>query len=400
MAFLDRRSPPHLITLVLATATGAVSMNVFLPSMPGMAAYFNADYAVVQFAVSGYLIATAVLQVFIGPASDRFGRRPVMIACFWIFIAGTLAAALAPTIELLLVARMFQAFSAAGMVLGRAVVRDTVGPAEAASKLGYVIMAMALAPMVGPVIGGLLDEAFGWQSTFLLTLAFGAVALLFIYVDLGETNTTMSSSLTQQFRTYPELLRSRRFWGYTFTAAFASGAFFAFVGGGPYVASEMLKLSPTEYGLYFGIVSCGYLIGNFAAGRFSIRIGINRMMLVGNAVAAAGMCLSLGLFLAGFHHPIALFGPVFFTGLGNGMTLPNANAGLISVRPSLAGSASGLGGAMQIGGGAILAVVAGSVLGPETGPYPLILVMLLSALAAIASSLYVIAVARNAGSPT
>jgi DHA1 family bicyclomycin/chloramphenicol resistance-like MFS transporter len=397
--FLDRRKPPHLLTLVLATATGAVTMNVFLPSMPGMARYFDADYSVVQLAVSGYLVATAILQIFIGPASDRFGRRPVMIGCFWIFIVGTLAALFAPTIEALLAARMLQAFSAGGMVVARAVVRDTVGPAEAASKLGYVIMAMALAPMVGPLIGGALDEVFGWQSTFVLTLVFGVVALAFIYLDLGETNATMSSSFASQFRAYPELLKSRRFWGYTLTAAFTSGGFFAFVGGGPYVATEMLKLSPSQYGMYFGIVSVGYLIGNFGAGRFSVRVGITRMMLIGNMIACSGMLLSLVLFTAGFHHPVALFGPVFFTGLGNGVTLPNSNAGMISVRPELAGSASGLGGALQIGGGAILAMVAASVLTPESGPYPLIVVMLASSLAAVVSTLYVMVVARSVGEP-
>ncbi|HTV71523.1 MAG TPA: multidrug effflux MFS transporter [Rhizobiaceae bacterium] len=397
MPTLDRRTPPHLITLVLATATGAVSMNVFLPSMPGMARYFDTEYAVVQLAVSLYLMATAVLQIFIGPASDRYGRRPVMIACFWIFIAGTVAAIFAPTIEALLAARMLQAFSAAGMVLARAVVRDTVGPAESASRLGYVIMAMSLAPMVGPLIGGLLDETFGWQSTFLLTLVFGTVALAFVYLDLGETNAQKSESFTAQFKAYPELLSSRRFWGYTLTAAFSSGGFFAFVGGGPYVATEMLHLSPSGYGLYFGIISCGYLVGNFISGRYSIRIGINRMMLFGNLISTAGLVLSLGLFAAGFNHPLSLFGPIFFGGIGNGMVMPNSNAGIVSVRPALAGSASGLGGAMQIGGGAVLAVVASALLGPDTGPYPLMYVMLISSLAAIASTLFVMAVARSVG---
>jgi DHA1 family bicyclomycin/chloramphenicol resistance-like MFS transporter len=246
--YLDRGTPPHITTLVIATATGALTMNIFLPSLPGMAHHFETDYAVVQLAVSLYLGAIGLLQLFIGPASDRFGRRPVMLACFGVFMAGTLAAIYAPTIELFLACRLLQAFSAAGMVLSRAIVRDTVEASEAASMIGYVTMGMALVPMVGPMLGGFLDEIYGWKATFLLTLAFGAAAMVIVYLDLGETHASRSASLAAQFRTYPALLGSSRFWGYTLTASFASGAFFAFVGGGPYVATEILGLSPSAYG--------------------------------------------------------------------------------------------------------------------------------------------------------
>lgn len=387
--YLNRFSPPHITTLVIATATSTLSMNVFLPSLPGMARHFEADYAIVQLAVSLYLAATGVFQLFIGPASDRFGRRPVMLSCFSIFILGTFAAIFAPTIEVLLACRLLQAFSAAGIVLSRAIVRDTVDSSEAASMIGYVTMGMALVPMVAPMIGGFLDEIYGWQATFVMTLVLGALAMVVIYFDLGETVASRSSSMVEQFRTFPLLIRSKRFWGYTFTAAFASGAFFAFVGGGPYVATEILGLSPSGYGIYFGLISTGYILGNFLSGRFSRRLGINRMMLTGNIIASAGIALSLFLFLGGLNHPISLFGPAILVGVGNGMTLPNANAGIVSARPELAGSASGLGGAMQIGGGALLSVLASMLLSPESGPYPLIVVMMISSFAAVVSTLYV-----------
>lgn len=389
MALLDRRSPPHIVTLVLAAATSALSMNVFLPSMPGMAVYFDTDYAVVQLAVSLYLVATGVLQIFIGPVSDRYGRRPVMLGCFALFLAATLAAIYAPTIELLLACRLVQAFSAAGMVLARAVVRDTVGTAEAASKIGYITMGMSVVPMIGPMIGGFLDELYGWQATFLLMLAFGVVAMAVIWLDLGETNVHTAPSMGSQFRAYPALLGSRRFWGYTACAACTSGAFFAFIGGGPYVSSQMLGLSPSQYGFYFGIISVGYMLGNFLSGRFSARIGIDRMMLIGNTVGVAGMAISILLFAGGSVHALALFGPTALTGMGNGITLPNAIAGMVSVRPHLAGSASGLGGSLQIGGGAVLSMLAAALLSPTTGPYPLLWIMLLSSAAGIASTLLV-----------
>ncbi|MDN2567664.1 multidrug effflux MFS transporter [Aquibium sp. A9E412] len=395
--YFDRTTPPHITTLVLATATGAVAMNIFLPSLPGMARYFEADYALVQLAVSLYLGATAILQLAIGPASDRFGRRPVMLFCFAVFVVSTFAAIHAPTIEVLLAWRVLQAFAAAGMVLSRAIVRDTVDADSAASKIGYVTMGMTLAPMTGPTIGGLLDEHFGWQSTFYLILVFGLVSLIVVYFDLGETKLQRSASMAAQIRAYPELARSLRFWGYTATAAFASGAFFAFLGGGPFVATEILGLSPSAYGMYFALLPVGYMIGNFLAGRFSRQVGLNRMMLTGNIVALVGLAPAIPLFAFGYGHALALFGPTFFVGVGNGMTLPNANAGIVSVRPHLSGSASGLGGALQIGGGAALSVLAGVLLSTESGPYPLLWLMLFSSLAAIVSTLYVIWVARRRG---
>jgi DHA1 family bicyclomycin/chloramphenicol resistance-like MFS transporter len=390
---------PHIVTLVMAAAVGPLAMNVFLPSLPGMARHFDSDYAVMQLAVSFYLAATAVLQLFIGPASDRFGRRPVMLFCLVIFLFGTVAAVYAPTVEALLLCRLLQAFSSAGMVISRAVVRDMVGTTEAASQIGYITMGMSVVPMVGPMIGGFLDELYGWQAGFWLTLAFGLVAFGFVAFDLNETNRNRSDSLAAQFRSYPQLLGSGRFWGYALTAGFTTGAFFAFIGGGPYIATEMLGLKPSQYGFYFGFVSVGYMLGNFLSGRFARVLGINRMMLAGNVVCVSGMVLAIALFAAGLYHPLSLFGPVFFTGLGNGLTLPSANAGVVSVKPRLAGSASGLGGAIQIGAGAALSMLAGALITQQSGPFPLLLVMLLSSFGGFVSTLWIIRIARREGTP-
>ena len=370
-------------------------MNVFLPSMPGMARHFGVDYGLMQLTVSLFLAATAVLQLFVGPISDRVGRRPVLIGCFLIFLAATAAATQSGSFEFLLAMRVLQAFSAAGMVLSRAIVRDLVEPNRAASMIGYVTMGMALAPMIGPVAGGLLEQQFGWQSTFVLTFVFGLIAFGFVLFDLGETNRNRTASFGAQFRAYPELLTSRRFWGYAATAGFTSGQFFAFLGGGPFVASDILHLSPSEYGLYFGIISVGYIIGNYMSGRFSERFGINNMMLGGAIIAVVGMLISLILFASGFFHPLSLFGPVIMTGIGNGITLPNASAGVVSVRPHLAGSASGLGSALQIGLGSALSVAAGAMLSVESGPFPLIWVMLATSVAGVATALYVIMIERQ-----
>ena len=180
-------------------------------------------------------------------------------------------------------------------MLSRAIVRDMVATDEAASKIGYVTMGMTLAPMLGPLIGGFLDEHFGWQSTFVLTVLLGFLAFTVLFLDLGETNHARSRSMLAQVGAYPELFRSRRFWGYTAVAAFTSGMFFAFLGGGPYVATEMLGLTPSQYGLYFGVIPLGYMFGNFCSGRFSQRVGVNRMIAIGGGVAVLGVILALVL---------------------------------------------------------------------------------------------------------
>lgn len=393
--FLNRTTPPHIVTLVVVAGLSALTMNLFLPSMPSIATHYQADYALVQLAISGYLAFTGLLQLVIGPLSDRYGRRPVMIVSLVIFLVATALLPFAPTIESFLIIRMFQAAVASGMVLSRAIVRDMVSADQAASMIGYVTMGMTLAPMIGPALGGVMDELFGWQSIFVLLFLFGVAALALTLMDLGETNTHRSPSMLKQFGAYPELVRSRRFWGYTLTATFASGAFFSFLGGGPFVATAMLGMNPSELGFYFVFIALGYMAGNYLSGRFAQRMGINRMMVTGCIIASLGMVLVLVLFLGGLWHPLTFFGPIFFVGLGNGVTLPSANAGIVSVRPHLAGSASGLGGAMMIGGGAALSAIAGAILSIETGPYPLIIVMLVSCGLGILASLYVIRVERS-----
>lgn len=390
-------NPPHIVTLVLLAGIGALSMNIFLPSLPGMAEYFAADYAVVQLAISAYLGIIAILQLIIGPLSDRYGRRPVMLGSLTVFCAATLGCLLSTTIETFLIFRFVQATVAAGIVLSRAIVRDMVAPEKAASMIGYVTMGMSLVPMIGPIIGGWLDSLFGWQSTFVALLVFGLGVLILAWRDLGETNMDPSESFTAQFSAYPELIRARRFWGYALTAAFASGAYFAFLGGAPFIASEVLGLNSAQVGMYFMAPAVGYLVGNFLSGRYASQVGLNGMMVSGGLVATAGAALALVLFGMGLVHPMSLFGSIALIGVGNGLTLPSANAGIVSVRPQLAGSASGLGGALMIGGGAALAAFTGSLLTIETGAWPLLIVMLIASGLSVLTTLYVIRRARLVG---
>jgi DHA1 family bicyclomycin/chloramphenicol resistance-like MFS transporter len=378
--FLDRSTPPHIATLVLLSGLAAMSMNIFLPSLPGMAAYFDAPYRTVQLSVSLYLLFSAVLQLVIGPLADRYGRRPVILGALGLFLLCTIGTILAPNVEVFLAFRTAQAIIATGFVLSRAVVRDIVPEAQAASMIGYVTMGMSLVPMVSPALGGILDEAFGWKANFVLLFVLGIAVSALVWADLGETAPKGAGSLVAQVRLYPTVLRSRRFWGYSVAAAAGSGAFFAFLGGAPYVATVVFGMGASQLGLWFAAPAIGYLLGNFLSGRFAARIGIVRMVFWGTSVVAVAMGVLLLFTLAGLEGPIPFFGLIAITGLGNGMALPSANSGMMSVRPDLAATASGLGGALTIGGGAALAALAGPALNLGGGSLPLVGLMFASSL--------------------
>lgn len=372
-------------------------MTMFLPSLPEITEHFETDYRLMQLSVSSYLFVTAVLQVVLGPIADRYGRRPVMLWSLAMFVLASVGCVLAPTAEVFLAFRMAQAVIATGMVLSRAIVRDMVPTNRAASMIAYVTMGMAIAPMLAPALGGVLDEAFGWQSNFIFQIAIGMSIFGFCFLDLGETTRSRHSSMANQFKDYPELFRSRRFWGYCAASASASGAFFAFLGGAPYVGTTIYGLSATALGIFIGLPSFGYMLGNFVSGRWSTRVGINRMIVVGSLVGVAGLGLPIALVWLGADHPFTVFGLMILLGFGNGMVMPNAMAGMLSVRPHLAGTASGIGGAMMIGGGAGLSALAGALLNEGSGPYPLLLLMLASISLGLVAAAYIVWVAKKVG---
>ena len=383
-------TPPHLITLILLTGFSPLSLNMFMPSLGNMALDLRTDYATIVWSVSGYLAITALLQLLIGPISDKVGRRNITLWCLAIFILATVGCAMAPSVETFLVFRMLQGVSAVGIVVSRAIVRDLYEQDEAASMIGYVTMGMALVPMIAPSIGGALDEAFGWRSIFWALAAAGTGLMLLCLTDLGETAKGGGISFTQQVRDYPELLTSRRFWGYVFSAAFASGAFFAFLGGAPYVASTVFGLSSFWTGVCLGAPAVGYATGNYFSARYSVKKGVNWMIRLGAALAFVGLGVAMILFLAGYSSALLFFSFCAFVGLGNGLVIPNASAGMLSVRPHLAGSASGLGGAIMIGGGAALSALAGSLIQKGGGVIMLLSIMMASLLFGLLAILYVI----------
>ena len=388
--FLNRSTPPHILTLILLASISALTMNIFLPSLPNIASELNSSTSILGLSVGIYLASSAVLQLIIGPFSDQFGRRPLILWSLIIFCISTLATVFITNTAQFLILRVFQAISASCMVLARAIVRDTTESIEkAGSKIAYVTMGMALVPMVGPAIGGLLDYQYGWEASFWLLFILGLVILIISFFDVGETLSDHNQSFLEQISTYPSLLRSKRFWGYCLSSAFVSGAFFSYLGGAPFVGNEVFGLEPKDLGFWFGAPAIGYVLGNFLSGRFSTKIGLDKMIFLGVTTALFGVSVSLTISLLDHGSVLSFFGLMTLVGLGNGMSIPNATAAMMSINPKLAGTAAGLGSAIMIGGGAALSAIANFILIPGSSEIPLIMLMWTSVFCGLCSVAYV-----------
>lgn len=385
-----RNAPPSVliaVVLTLLTGFGPMSTDVYLPSLPSMVTAFGTDIATVQLTLSVFLVGFAVAQLVYGPMSDRFGRRPAILAGVAIFTAASIACALATTIEMLILCRFLQAVGACcGPVLGRAVVRDLYGPDRSARVLAYMGMAMSLAPAIGPMLGGVLQEAFGWRAVFWLLVGFGAVMLAAVLALLGESNRhrdPLATSPTRLARNYGALLRNRRYVGYVLVVACGYSAIFTFISGSSFVLSGILGLSPPAYGASFGAVVVGYLLGAFGSGRLTLRLGVDRMIRVGTLVMLAGGVAMAGLAAAGIFTVWAVIGPFFVVMVGVGLTSPNAVAGAIAPFPAMAGTASALMGFIQMTFAALVGIAIGHTTAQDGLPMALtVLLMALGALAA------------------
>ncbi len=387
--FLDRTSQPHIATLIMLASIGAVTMNMFLPSLPAMADHFDTSTATMGLAVGVYLGASAVFQILSGPLSDMMGRRPIVLWSLAIFVTASLAINFAPTLGTFFALRALQAVAGTTMVLSRAIVRDTTSTQNAGSRIAYVTMGMSIVPMLSPAIGGYIQTHFGWQGNFTMLGLLGALCWIVAYLDQGETAPETSHNAWAQFRQYPDLLTSQRFWGYCLASSLGSGAFFAYVGGAPFVGSVIYGLSPQHLGMYFGAPAVGYFVGNFLSGRYSSRLGVDFMVGAGLLISLIGLLVSLGLSAASLGSAQTFFGFMTLVGLGNGMTIPNATAGMLSIKPKLAGTASGLGSAIMIGGGAGLSAIAGLQLDGASTDMPLLELMAISVFAGIGCIGYV-----------
>jgi DHA1 family bicyclomycin/chloramphenicol resistance-like MFS transporter len=365
---LPMRAPNSLPVTALLTALvalGPLSTDLYLPSLPSLARYFAVGVDDIQLTLSVFLVGLATAQLVYGPLSDRFGRRPVLLVGLAIYVVASIVCMLAPSVPVLVVARFVQAVGACvGPVLGRAVVRDVYGREGAARVLAYMSAAMALAPAIGPILGGFLEEWFGWRINFLALVLYGSGGLVLAWRLLPETNKAPDLLAAQPIRIllgYRGFLNHRAYLGYVLCCAFAYSGIFAFISGSSYVLQEVVGLGPIGFGLCFAGVVIGYIIGTVVAGRLSRRLGIDRLIAVGAGIGVAGGTLLLALALASAAHSgiagaLLIVGPMLVFMIGVGLVLPNSIAGAIGPFPRAAGAASALLGFTQMTAAAAIGI--------------------------------------------
>lgn len=378
-----------IILLMVMSSIGPVSLNILVPATPGLAVIFDTKVETVQLTLSLYLLGLAISQLMLGPLSDRFGRKPVLMTGLFITAAASVAAMFATSIATLIFWRALQALGASsGLVIGRAIIRDLYSRERAASMIGLVTTVMVLAPMAAPLIGGIIDTTFGWQYTFVLTAVMAGSVLFWTFFTLPETRPDhiTGGGLRFVLGESGELLSNRRFIGYVLVCAVGTATFFSFLGGGPHVVVGIMARSSAEYGVWFILSSVGFMLGNFVTSRVSQRYGIDALIHIGLVSLVAGAILTVVIcVILPDGGPWTIFLPQLLISFGNGVFLPNCVAGAVSVRPQAAGTASGITGFVQMATGAAAAQATSYVVASAATAIPLAMAMLvLSAASAVA----------------
>lgn len=389
------KDAPHISTLILLAAVSTLSLNMFLPALPSIAADLSAPMSQIVFAASGYLAMTALVQLVAGPLSDRIGRRPVVLGALAIFALASVLCALATSAPLFLLARMAQAAVVSCFVLSLAIVRDTQTDTRTAQMIAYVTSAMALAPMVGPMIGGGIDVTLGWRAIFWAYAIAGIGLLLLCLRGLTETAPATSAARRSAF----DLLRNPAFLAYAFCTAFSTSTFYVFITGTPLVLGTQFNMDAAQIGLGIGSITAGFMAGSFLSGRLADAVPTMRLILTGRLIACAGLTVGLGLAMTQVITPILFFAATIWVGVGNGLTMPGTNTKAMSIDPSRAGAAAGLSGALTVLLGAVLTQLMGQILGTPYDLPLLIAVMLGTAALGLAAALWARGLAPQARVP-
>ena len=361
-----------LLLLVAMTGVAPISLYMLVPALPLLATTFGRDISVAQMTVSLYMVGIACSQIIMGPLSDRFGRRPVLLVGLGLMVLASAGCMFANTLPELIAARFLQALGGAtGMVVSRAIIRDLYSRDRISSMISLVIAVMMIAQMLSPLTGGLLEIAFGWRSIFYLITAASLAITVAIALALPETRRIRAAG--SGFRgDVGSLLTSRAFIGYMLCQVLASQLIFAFAGGGPYIVVTQMGRSSAEYGAWFATTGFAYLVGNLFCVRFAPRHQLEKLIWFGLALQLGGSGLNLVWSIVGINQaPSFLFGTQMIVMFANAFVMSNSAAGAISVRPDAAGTASGAMGFLQMGIGALVSQFGAYLGGHSTSTLPL-----------------------------
>jgi MFS transporter, DHA1 family, multidrug resistance protein len=350
------RAPLWLLALI--TFSGTMAMHIFVPALPSVAADLGASTGTTQLTLSFYIVGLALGQLVYGPISDHLGRRPVLIVGMAVYAIAGLVAMLSPTIHTLIAARLFQAVGGcAGLVLGRAIVRDNASGGDAARNLSLMNLVTVAGPGLAPLIGSALAAMAGWRSIFIVLCMLGVANLLLTWRLLPESSGGRGHDAQTVLRSYGHLLRSRRFLGYALGGGCATTSLYAFIGAAPFIFVGQLNRPAHEVGIYLALTIVGVWFGSFTASRLVKKVSIGRLMVLGNLISCAGAAVFLIAEVSGaLTVPLTVL-PMMVLTYGAGIASPTALAEALSVNPLVAGSASGLYGFAQMAIGALCATL-------------------------------------------
>ncbi|MBR0751436.1 multidrug effflux MFS transporter [Bradyrhizobium jicamae] len=344
-----------LLMLVVMTGVAPISLYMLVPALPVLATTFGRDISVAQMTVSLYMVGIALSQLIMGPLSDRFGRRPVLLGGLGLMVVSGIASVFAENLPQLIAARFFQALGgASGMVISRAIIRDLYPRERVGAMISLVVAALMVGQMVSPLTGGLLETAFGWRAVLYFITGASLVITIFIALALPETKRDRVEG--GGFRgDVGKLFTNRAFIGYLLCQVLASQIIFAFAGGGPYIVVTQMGRNSAEYGAWFACTGFAYLVGNLLCVRFAPRHSLEKLIWFGLALQVGGSLLNLIWSFMGVNQaPAWLFGTQMIVMVANAFVMANSAAGAISIRPEAAGTASGAMGFLQQGIGALV----------------------------------------------
>jgi MFS transporter, DHA1 family, multidrug resistance protein len=340
------------------TACGTLAMHIIIPALPATARALGMSIGTSQLTITLYLVGLAIGQLLYGPVSDRFGRRPVLLVGLTLFTGASVVTALAPNAGVLIGGRILQSLGGcAGLVLGRAAVRDGASAEKAAGQLALLTLVMAMVPAVAPAIGGYLTAYVHWRASYVLLALFGATTLAACALMMPETLSDVSSGRRSMVTAYVRLLGSRRFLGYAVGGACSTTAFYGFMSASPFIFETQLHQPTQRVGLYYLLLMLGVATGSLGANRVAGRVAVQTALRIANGVCVAGAALFALADATGALSVVTVVAPVCLFMVGAGMARPFALAGSVSVNPQAIGAASGMYGFIQMGYGMLCTVV-------------------------------------------
>ncbi len=371
------RQPGFAFALALGSISliGPLAIHIYLPVIPAVKAALDLSDALAQATFALGLVAMAFSTLFWGSMSDRFGRRPVLLSGLLVFLAGSLACALAQGIVTLILGRLLQAFGAGvGGALARTIARDAYGPDKLVRAIAYLTMFYTLGPMISPVAGGLLIDAFSWRAVFSFSILMGAAILAGAYFIIWETRPPAQTGVVPKgfISDALTLLSHMRFTCFVLQTGFSTGAFFVAASAASFLMKETLGRPAAEFGYWFALFPLGFFAGNFVSSRVGARASNEFMVLLGAVLALGAVGLQSGLLIGGYLTPLAIFGPGFLITFAQGISLPYGQAGAISTVLRIAGTAAGIGVFMQNIVGAFFALLFGLL--ADGGVWPIVFV--------------------------